>query len=126
MLAFLESRVGIYVIVAIGLLLAVGGVALHMKLTADQIVQLQQQVTTLTEQAAVDKATNAALQKDVAAVQQAQNEVNDTLQTVRLQATALEAHIRVQQFTGLTGAAIEKQVNQDIQSALQRLQTDSK
>jgi hypothetical protein len=126
MLALLGSRIGIYMIISAGILMAAAGIALHMKITADRMGDLQAKVGSLQVQAANDRRMTELMQHDIAMVQQAQAEANATLQAVRLQANANEARIRARRFSGDSGVAIGEQINKDTQDAFRRLQNETR
>jgi hypothetical protein len=126
MLALLGTRIGIYIIIGVGVLMAAAGLALHMKATADRLRGLQAKVALLQAQADSYRRATELMQRDIAIVQQAQAETNTTLQAVRLQANANEARIRARRFSGDNGAAIGEQINRDSQDAFRRLQSETR
>jgi cytochrome c biogenesis factor len=70
MAAFFLSRIGGYVMVAGILVLLIGGMLLHMHLTANTVSALQNQVSQLSQQASALQLANMALKIDVTHVQQ--------------------------------------------------------
>lgn len=126
MFALLGSRLGGYLIVGFILLLIIGGVAMHMKITANTLIELRQQVTLLSVQTEALKSANAAMQADVANIVAAQTAANDAIAEARDKATTATQTVRNRTFSAKNSLLLQSQVNAEMVALFQRLETSTR
>jgi len=114
MLGVLFSRTGLICLVVVGIA-AVIAVQYRM------VQNLREQVTTLNIQTKALAQANQAMRDDIVAIQQLQQQANQTLSTIRLNAAQSAQSVQQRRFTG-SHHQIQQQVNQETAAVFGRLQ----
>jgi hypothetical protein len=120
----LTSKLGGWLIVGVLVTTLVGGVALHLRATANTVAALNKQVTLLSLQAKSLQTANDALQADIADVAQAQTTANHDIDTIRSQAASDSRDLLNRTFEP-SDAGVQNQINKETSDIFKRLEDES-
>ena len=116
------ASIGKYVVIGIFILTLIGCGSLYVWYTDSKISSLSQQVSALSIQAKSLQTANDAMKKDIADVQQAQSDANNTLEQIRTKSQTNDNNIRNQILNSTDVVTLQNNVNAQEQALIKALQ----